>query len=132
MFLVRCCFLLHITLRDDDYFPRNTVSRSRLSIEDGVGRKVIFLSSCLDARACLVGPCPSMEATHLTHQLKTMAQNLQVWSLEHVHRQRNSVAQKIVDNVTKDLRLQSYTATGGPTWLSPLINAEAEPTNAIQ
>ncbi|KAJ4916293.1 Uncharacterized protein Rs2_01843 [Raphanus sativus] len=117
MFLVRCCFLLHITLRDDDYFPRNTVSRSRLSIEDGVGRK---------------GPCPSMEATHLTHQLKTMAQNLQVWSLEHVHRQRNSVAQKIVDNVTKDLRLQSYTATGGPTWLSPLINAEAEPTNAIQ
>lgn len=94
--------------------------------------KVIFESSCLEARACLVGPCPSMETTHLTHQLRTMAQNLKVWSLEHAHRQRNSVAQKIADSVTKDLRLQSYTATGGPTWLSPLINAETEPTSALQ
>lgn len=77
--------------------------------------RIIFESSCVEVRTCLLSHCLSQEALHLTHQLNAMAQNLQVWSLEHARPQRNSLAQKIADNVTNEIRLQSYISKGGPS-----------------
>lgn len=37
----------------------------------------------------------------------------------------NRAASAIADSVTRDQRLQSYIATGGPRWLSDLLSKEA-------
>ncbi|CAN6834893.1 unnamed protein product, partial [Brassica oleracea] len=37
----------------------------------------------------------------------------------------NRAASAIADSVTRDHRLQSYVATGGPRWLSELLSTEA-------
>lgn len=38
----------------------------------------------------------------------------------------NNVARLIADSVTADQRLQSYVASGGPSWLQNLIEYEAD------
>ncbi|KAF3535347.1 hypothetical protein F2Q69_00020784 [Brassica cretica] len=37
----------------------------------------------------------------------------------------NRAASAIADSITRDQRLQSYIATGGPRWLSDLLSKEA-------
>ena len=47
------------------------------------------------------------------------------YHITYVHHSLNRVASEIAASVTRDLRLQSYVASGGPCWLMALINLEA-------
>ena len=41
------------------------------------------------------------------------------------HRETNSIALQVAESITRDQRLQSYMAMGGPSWLSSSVTTEA-------
>ncbi|XP_013595181.1 PREDICTED: uncharacterized protein LOC106303466 [Brassica oleracea var. oleracea] len=88
--------------------------------------KIVFESSCLQARACILKQDTNRGPLELVGMIFDLLQRLQHWSLEHVVPTRNIVAQKIAISVTAERRYQSYIATGGPAWLEDLIDLEAK------
>ena len=44
----------------------------------------------------------------------------------------NRVASEVAASVSRDLRLHSYVTSGGPSWLSSLINSEAAANDHAQ
>lgn len=43
----------------------------------------------------------------------------------------NSMAEEIASSVTRDYRLQSYVAKGGPSWLSSFLLSKARSNESI-
>uniref|UniRef100_A0A0D3AKA6 RNase H type-1 domain-containing protein n=1 Tax=Brassica oleracea var. oleracea TaxID=109376 RepID=A0A0D3AKA6_BRAOL len=60
-------------------------------------------------------------------QLQSLLQGQVSWCLRFAPPSENSVASTIANSVVCDLRLQSYVASQGPSWLSSLIDKEATP-----
>lgn len=50
---------------------------------------------------------------------------LQLWSIAYVHSGANQCAEAIARSVTRDQRYASYVGKDGPSWLLPMIHADA-------
>lgn len=53
----------------------------------------------------------------------------QDWSVDYVKPERNRAALSIANSVTKNLRSQSYVASGGHFWLTHLLEEELAATS---
>ncbi|XP_048635088.1 uncharacterized protein LOC125608687 [Brassica napus] len=62
----------------------------------------------------------------LTDKVLHQLSSINHYHLTYVHVEANQVAEEIALSVTRDTRLQSYVAHGGPAWLRTLILKEAE------
>lgn len=73
----------------------------------------------------MINPNQRAETKEIVEQILKLLQTLSGWSLEFARESRNKVALKIAESVINDQRYQSYIARNGPSWLLPLIDAEA-------
>ena len=66
------------------------------------------------------------------NNIRALLYNACNYHFMYVHHTCNRVASEVATSVTRDLRLQSYVASGGPSWLSSLILLEAVTTGQDQ
>ena len=88
-------------------------------------KKVIFETSSEIIRNLLLNPTADPVISQEVSTLLQRLSSFEEWSMEHVYEERNRVATLIATSVTQDNRLQSYVATGAPSWLRHLVLQEA-------
>ncbi|CAN6932862.1 unnamed protein product [Brassica oleracea] len=87
--------------------------------------KVILEVSSPEVYEMLTNPRHSLSRCVLTARVLHQLSSISHYHLTYVHIEANQVAAEIALSVTRDTRLQSYVAHGGPTWLRTLILKEA-------
>ncbi|KAF3517896.1 hypothetical protein DY000_02062700 [Brassica cretica] len=87
--------------------------------------KVILEVSSPEVYEMLTNPRHSLSRCALTARVLHQLSSISHYHLTYVHIEANQVAAEIALSVTRDTRLQSYVAHGGPTWLRTLILKEA-------
>ncbi|CAN6865878.1 unnamed protein product [Brassica oleracea] len=90
--------------------------------------KVILEVSSPEVYEVLTNPRHSLRRCTLTARVLHLLSLISHYHLTYVHIEANQVAAEIALSVTRDTRLQSYVAHGGPTWLRTLILKEASVT----
>lgn len=87
--------------------------------------KVIFETSSEDLRDCFLLPSRNQSISYSVSTLMRLLRSFSAWKLEHVSKDMNRVASLIATSVTRDNRLRSYVAAGGPSWLRSRVLQEA-------
>ncbi|KAF3552531.1 hypothetical protein DY000_02004862, partial [Brassica cretica] len=77
--------------------------------------KVIFETSSEDLRDCFLLPSRNQSISYSVSTLMRLLRSFSAWKLEHVSKDMNRVASLIATSVTRDNRLRSYVAAGGPS-----------------
>lgn len=87
---------------------------------------VIIESICTLIRKVFLESANFPWFSNLINDFKLALPLLAPCSVEYVVSSRNRVAEEIAVSVPRDVRLQSYIATGGPCWLKNLLDQEAK------
>lgn len=87
---------------------------------------IIVESNCSMAREALLYPAQFPWFGSFIQKITLSLPSLYPCSLEHVESVRNIVAEEIAVSVTRDHRIQSYVALGGPRWLRSRLESEAQ------
>lgn len=88
-------------------------------------KKIIFEYSSLSLRDTLANPNSLPEFCGLVDAVHALLQKLESWCLRLAPSSENKAAMEIAVSVTRDMRLHSYVARGGPSWLRSLLSKEA-------
>ncbi|KAL1195931.1 hypothetical protein V5N11_029298 [Cardamine amara subsp. amara] len=88
--------------------------------------KIIFESTSTLAVSGVLQPRKTPVCRILISEIQEALRPLEMWKIQSIDQGRNHVAYKIALSDTKTNQHQSYVATGGPSWLSTLINSEAQ------
>ncbi|KAF8118092.1 hypothetical protein N665_0006s0092 [Sinapis alba] len=89
-------------------------------------QNMILEASSIEVRESLLEPLRFPELQPLLDSILLLLSRLGSWSLHHVNGSKNRVTVAIAESVTSDHLIQSYLATGGPSWLSHTILLEAQ------
>ncbi|CAG7862859.1 unnamed protein product, partial [Brassica rapa] len=90
--------------------------------------KVILEISSSQALEALEKPHTAHHLSNVIAHTSALLKKIHACQVEVVDDNANRVAKEIAVSVTKDGRLQSYVARGGPTWLANIIQADARCT----
>ncbi|KAL0729421.1 hypothetical protein Bca4012_025514 [Brassica carinata] len=88
-------------------------------------KRIIFEVSSPDVYELLTNSRRIYRSSLVLNNIRALLHNAGNYHIMCVHHSLNKVASEIAASVTRDCRLQSYVATGGPSWLNSLIISEA-------
>ncbi|XP_013594838.1 PREDICTED: uncharacterized protein LOC106303003 [Brassica oleracea var. oleracea] len=89
---------------------------------------VVFESTSYLAGEAVLSPDNFPQFRVLIDTIREKLSRLQLWSIAYVHSEANRCADAIARSVTRDHRYASYIEKGGPSWLLPMIRADAVDT----
>lgn len=101
------------------------VSWASAAVVDLKLKNVLFEFSSVETANVLQQPVVFPSLYHICYEIFSNTFSLPRSSLHLVPVSCNHAASSIADSVVRDQRLQSYVATGGPQWLSLLLEKEA-------
>ncbi|XP_048599926.1 uncharacterized protein LOC125580030 [Brassica napus] len=88
-------------------------------------KNVVFESSSYLAGEAVLNPDNFPMFHGLIDVIREKLSRLQLWSIAYVHSGANQCAEAIARSVTRDQRYASYVGKDGPSWLLPMIHADA-------
>ncbi|WZZ74961.1 hypothetical protein YC2023_086331 [Brassica napus] len=88
-------------------------------------RNVVFESTSYLAGEAVLSPDNFLQFRVLIDTTREKLSRLQLWFITYVHSEANRCADAIARSVTRDHHYASYIEKGGPSWLLPMIRADA-------
>ncbi|KAH0892354.1 hypothetical protein HID58_054783, partial [Brassica napus] len=88
-------------------------------------KNLVFESSSYLAGEAVLNPDNFPMFHGLIDVIREKLSRLQLWSIAYVHSGENQCVEAIARSVTRDQRYASYVGKDGPSWLLPMIHADA-------
>lgn len=102
-----------------------SISWAASAVRDLKLQNVIFEFSFVEASVAISSPLDTPSSYYMCYEVLSNVFSVLKSELRYVLDSGNQADMAIAGSVTRDQRLQSYMASGGPSWLSELLSAEA-------